>query len=295
MRVSEMLTGVRGDLAVKVFGTDQDELNRVTEEIVRVISGIEGAEDAYTPRNEGAQYLSLVVALGYWWWKYRGLMRHLERKLLLQARALGRFFAVNGDIIVRTMCLVFVFNYFVAASGDYGMGIQSGNSLLLQLLFIMSYLVDGFAFTAESLVGKYKGAADQKNLGIAVRRIFFWGMAIAVLFSLSYGLGGSYLLAVFTDDQEVLDFARRYLPWMIAMPVISAWSFIWDGIYLGATASAPMRNSMLISTALFFLVWWLLEGPLGNHGLWLAMSVFMGVRGITLALFAKNNGLSGAV
>lgn len=243
----------------------------------------------------GAQYLSLAVAIGYGWWKYRGLAHHLEMRLLLQARALGRFFAVNGDIIVRTLCLVLVFNYFIAASGDFGLRIQSGNSLLLQLLFIMSYLVDGFAFTAESLVGKYKGAGDAQNLRLAIRRIFYWGIGIAALFSLVYGLGGGWLLGLFTDDQRVLRVADEYLGWMVAMPVVAAFSFIWDGIYLGATASAPMRNGMLISTAVFFLAWWLLNPVLDNHGLWLAMMVFMAVRGITLALFAKKNGLSAAV
>lgn len=256
------------------------------------VEGMGMAAEGIAWGTVGAQYLSLLIAVGYWWKKYRGLLQHFDRKLMLQARAMGRFFAVNSDIIVRTMCLVFVFNYFIAASGDFGMQIQSGNSLLLQLLFIMSYLVDGFAFTAESLVGKYKGASDQKNLTKAIRRIFIWGIGIAVLFSLSYGLGGGWLLGLFTDDAKVLEVARQYLPWMIAMPVIASFSFIWDGIYLGATASAPMRNSMLISTALFFLSWWIASFYLANDALWLGMAVFMGVRGITLAVFAKKNGLS---
>ena len=256
------------------------------------VKGMGMAAEGIAWGTVGAQYLSLLVAVVYWFWKYRGLLQHLERRILLQARALGRFFAVNGDIIVRTMCLVFVFNYFIAASGDHGLEIQSGNSLLLQLLFIMSYLVDGFAFTAESLVGKFKGAGDEDNLRHAIRRIFLWGIAIAVLFSLSYGLGGGWLLGLFTDDPDVLAVASEYLPWMIAMPIIASFSFIWDGIYLGATASAPMRNSMLISTALFFGAWWGASFFMENGALWLGMLVFMGIRGITLAIFAKNNGLS---
>jgi MATE family multidrug resistance protein len=234
-----------------------------------------------------AQYLSVVVAIVYWLIRYRGLLDHLDLQLLIQTRALVRFFLVNGDIMVRTICLVVVFNYFVAASGDMGLQVQAGNSLLLQMLFVMSYLVDGFAFTAESLVGKFVGAGDGANLRLAIRRIFLWSVGIAGLFSLAYWLGGPAILGLFTDDLEVLQVAYIYLPWMIAMPLVAAFSFIWDGIYLGATASAAMRNSMLISTAAFFLVWWLCAGGLENHGLWLAMTIFMGMRGVTLGLFAK--------
>lgn len=239
-----------------------------------------------------AQYLSVAVAVVYWLVRYRGLLEYLNLQLLLQTRALVRFFLVNGDIMVRTICLVVVFNYFVAASGDMGLQVQAGNSLLLQMLFVMSYLVDGFAFTAESMVGKYMGAGDGVNLRLAIRRIFLWSVGIAVLFSLVYGLGGPAILRLFTDDPKVLDMAGRYLPWMIAMPVVAAFSFIWDGIYLGATASAAMRNSMLISTAAFFAVWWLSATGMENHGLWLAMTVFMGMRGITLGLFAKKQKFS---
>lgn len=239
-----------------------------------------------------SQYLGLLVAVGLFLYKYRHLFPAWKGQLLLHGKAMLHFFLVNGDIIVRTMCLVFVFNFFIRASGDFGMLTQSANSILLQLLFVMSYLVDGFAFAAESLVGKLKGAADQTGLLDTIRQIFRWGMSLAVIFCLVYWLTGPAFLRLFTDDVAIQARAIDFLPWMVAMPLVGAYSFLWDGIYLGATTTGPMRNSMLASTAAFFLIWWVASTLMGNHGLWLAMLTFMGIRGLTLALFARRNALA---
>ena len=239
-----------------------------------------------------SQYLVLLAAVGLLLYRYRFMFSEWQGRLLLQGRAMLRFFVVNRDIFIRTMCLVVVFNYFIRTSGSFGLQTQSANAILLQLLFVMSYLVDGFAFAAESLVGRFKGAGDLVGLLDAIRRIFRWGMGFALVFCLVYWLAGPVFLGLFTDKPLILERAMEFLPWMIVMPLVGAYSFIWDGVYLGATTSAPMRNSMLASTAAFFLVWMATGSFLGNHGLWLAMLVFMAFRGFTLALFARKNGLA---
>lgn len=239
-----------------------------------------------------AQYIGLLLAIGLFVYNYRHLFAQWQPSGLFQLAALKHFFMVNGDIMIRTLCLVFVFNFFLARSGTMGDEMLAANALLLQLLYIMSYIVDGFAFAAESLVGRFVGAENPAELRKAIKGIFRWGMGFGLVFSLVYLVSGPLLLSLFTSDVAVYNLSLHFLPWMVLMPIWGTYSFMWDGIYLGATASAPMRNSMLISTfAIFLPSWYLLEFYWGNHGLWLAFSLFMVFRGFTLAFFAKKHGL----
>lgn len=240
-----------------------------------------------------AQYTGLLLAVGLFAWRYGGARHKPDWKRLLDPAGLRHFFAVNGDIFIRTTCLVFVFTYFVSRSGSFGDAILAANALLLQLFYLMSYIVDGFAFAAESLVGKYTGTGKPEVLGKVVRQILIWGMGFGALFSLVYLLAGPQVLGLLSDEADVVEDAGRFLPWLVAMPLVGTFAFMWDGIYIGATATRTMRNTMLMATLLGFLpIWWLAKEPLGNHGLWLAMTTFMLARGGLLAYYAPQNGLS---
>ena len=150
--------------------------------------------------------------------------------------------------------------------------------------------MDGFAYAAEALAGRYIGSGDSIMLKRAVRRLFLWGGAIAIAFTIIFLAGGGIILRMLTNEPGIIAEAQPYMFWVVLVPVITFAAFIWDGIYVGATASKAMRNSMVIITLFIFLpAYYLLSPIMGNNGLWLAMMLFMGARGIFLSLMAKRN------
>lgn len=230
-----------------------------------------------------AQYVGLFLSIGLFLYKYSSFLSYVNRHLAIQYAYLKRFFTVNRDIFIRTVCLVFAFSFFTDKSAEAGETILAANAILLQYLFMMAYAVDGFAFAAESLVGRYVGAKDRVNIVKSVRLTLMWGMGFGALFSLVYVVFGDMVLFVFTDLEEVMATARQYLFWLYLMPLAGAAAFVWDGIYIGATASIAMRNAMLVSVGLVYLpAYYILTPFWGNHGLWLAMLLFMVVRSVTL-------------
>jgi MATE family multidrug resistance protein len=237
-----------------------------------------------------AQYLGLALAVGMFFFKYRVFAALIERQQIFRLAAIKRFFAINVDIFIRTVCLVFTFAFFTSASAAIDSLTLAANQILLQYISLMSYAVDGFAFAAESLVGRYIGAKDSGNIKKSVRYLFYWGIGFGAAFALVYGELGRGLLRVFTDQTEIIQVALPYVWWMVAMSLAGSVAYMWDGVYIGATATAPMRNMMVISMAGVFLpVYYLTVRPLGNHGLWLALLLFVVARGITLSLLAKKH------
>ena len=169
-----------------------------------------------------------------------------------------------------------------------GLQIQSGHdSLLMQFFMFFSFLIDGFAHASEALTGRFIGAKDRKSLLKTIRLLFIWGTGISVFFTLFYLLGGNAIFRVLTNNPDVIANARPYFFWVIMVPLVSFSAFLWDGIYIGATAGKQMRNAMLISTlGVFFPVYILAGKFMGNHGLWFAFILFMLARGITMQLLA---------
>lgn len=234
-----------------------------------------------------AQYLGLGLAFIFFRRYYRDHMDFWVRSEFFNMRKLKRFFAVNADIIIRTICLIFAFAFFTAESAKFGDTILAVNTVLLQFLFLFSYLTDGFAHAAEALVGKFTGRRDSSGLSRVVRLLFLWGLGLSIPFTLAYVIAGKNLMYILTDNPEVIEAASPFLFWLGLIPLVTFAAFIWDGIYIGATASVPMRNTLLISTFLIFLpAYYLLYPVIGNHGLWLAMMLFMAGRGIMLTIFA---------
>lgn len=233
-----------------------------------------------------AQYLGLACAVIFFLRKYGDLLEGWDLKEALFLPDLKRFFAISRDIFIRTLCLVFSHTFFTAQSAAVSDTILAVNTILLQFIYFLAYTVDGFAIAAESLIGKYKGAVDTRNLRVAVRYVFIWGLCLAAVFSLTYGLLGRSLLYVFTNKSDLVKQALPYLIWVALTPIINAVAYLWDGIFIGATASKPLRNAMIVSTfVVFFPAYYLLK-PLGNHGLWLALMLYSVARGLTLTTLA---------
>jgi len=234
-----------------------------------------------------AQWLGLGLGIRLLLRRYRPRLRLFDWARVKNWLALRRFFAINGDIFVRTMLLVFSFAFFTSASAAVDSLTLAANQILLQYQMLMSYGVDGFAFAAESLVGRFKGEGDRLRMRNVVRRLLVWGGGLGGGFGVFYLVFGKPLLAVFTDQAAVIAAAAPYIPWQAAISLAGAVAFLWDGIFIGATASAPLRNSMLIATlAVFLPAYYLLFPALGNHGLWLAMLLFMIARGVLLGRLA---------
>ncbi|MCI4670840.1 MAG: MATE family efflux transporter [Bacteroidia bacterium] len=232
-----------------------------------------------------AQYLGLGTALVLMYIHYKKDWVMPSRAYLTDLGALKKFLFVNGDIFIRTVCLIFVFAFFTVKSTTFGTAVLAANQVLRQFLDMMAYGVDGFAFAAESLVGRYFGEKKQEKLNQALRLLFIWGVGLGALFSMLFWILGNNFLSFFTNQEEVIEIAKVYLPWQYLLPLVASIAFMLDGAYLGATASRPMRNMMLLSTfGVFLPAWYLGEETLGNHALWLAIFLFMLVRAISLGV-----------
>lgn len=235
-----------------------------------------------------AQWTGLAVAIWLYWRRYGRYSIRQPLVKILESSGMKRIFRINRDIFIRTLALIFTFSYFTAKSAESGDEILAANSILLQLISILAYGVDGFAFAAESLVGRFIGARNPKKLRETVRKSFVWGLTLGVGLAVIFLVFGEAILHMFTDKQTIILICMKAMVWIIIAPLTNSACFIWDGIYIGATAGVPMRNSMLFCTFLVFLpVHLLFKEQLGYHSLWLALTLFMIARGVTLSCYAK--------
>ncbi len=236
-----------------------------------------------------AQYSGFALAIILWFAKYGYLAKEINSKALRQVEKLKHFLTINRDIFIRTFCLTFAFGFFYSQSSALGETMLAVNVILLQFLNWMSYGIDGFAFASESLVGKYKGAEDNRNLKRSIAYSFFWGMGMAVSISAVYWFFGAALVGIFTDQPGIISQTLPFLFWMVLFPVISTPCYIWDGIFIGLTASAAMRNTMMLALLVYLLSHFLLYEKFGNNGLWLALLIFMAARGLFQFIYYRRN------
>jgi MATE family multidrug resistance protein len=208
-------------------------------------------------------------------------------KEALHWEEMRRFFKVNGDVFLRTVCLSTVFTFITAASGRISETIRATDGILMMFFTLFSYIMDGFAYAGESLVGRYIGARQLRNLRSAVRLLLLWGLILTAFFTLLYALFSRQFLHIFTSDELLITAAKDYILWVLAIPVCGFAAFLFDGIFIGATASRTMRNAMFVATAAFFLLYFgakALFDPLPTHTwnniLWGAFMAFLTLRGL---------------
>lgn len=235
-----------------------------------------------------AQYFGLLVSLLFFFKNYNSFGQRIKTVFEVSLASFKRFFAVNRDIFIRTVCLIITYTYFTRVSTLSGEIILSVNTVLLQLHLISSYAVDGFGFASESLVGKYVGSKNEVLLRKSVRLSLIWGLVLASIFGFSYLFFGENIVRLFAEHETVIAESTNYLTLLFLAVMVGAPAFIWDGIYIGATASVAMRNNMLAATFLgFFPAYFLLEPYYGNYALWLAMIIYMLFRSVGLGLMAE--------
>ena len=234
-----------------------------------------------------AQYAGFFMGLILWMNRYGKLKKHIVWKGVLQKEAMVRFFQVNRDIFLRTLCLVAVTLFFSSAGASQGEIILAVNTLLMQLFTLFSYVMDGFAYAGEALSGRYIGARNREAFTNTARHLFMWGGWMAILFTLVYALGGNAFLGLLTDDRNVITAADTYFYWALAIPVAGIAAFIWDGIFIGATATRGMLASMAVAAVCFFAAFYGFRPALGNHALWLAFLIYLSIRGAMQTLLSR--------
>ena len=239
-----------------------------------------------------AQYAGFIVALGLLLRYYGRLRGYLVLRGTFVREAMGRFFHVNSDIFLRTLCLVAVNLFFTSAGARSGAVILSVNTVLMQLYLFFSYFMDGFAYAGEALGGKTYGARNVAAFRETLHRLWIWALIVTLAYTLLYIGGGRWIVGILTDEAQVLEASQEYLCWIWLIPAAGAAAFIWDGVFIGITATRGMLVSSFLSALGFFIVYLLAESHLGNHGLWLAMIIYLALRGILQTIWYRSRILS---
>lgn len=249
-----------------VFGFDMDIVGIAYASVVAQWSGM---------------LLSVALLVIY----FRDKLQRVDMALILDMKALKEFFAVNGDIIIRTFCIVAVYTFFTAASARMESDIVLAvNTMLLQLFTLFSYMNDGFAYAAEALTGRFIGAKDEKSLRLCIRRCVVWALGTAAVCITVYLFWWQDIITLFVGEKsqlhDIIAVAKEYIGWVVVIPMAAALPFLMDGIMVGATLTRILRNSMLLSTAAYFIIYYALHPVIGNDALWLAFTAYMALRGV---------------
>ncbi|MDN3521255.1 MATE family efflux transporter [Halomonas ramblicola] len=248
--------------------------------------------------SDGVAWATVIAdytALAFGLWLVTRQLRLLEgrflRDRLLALSAYAELFRVNANLFVRTLGLLFAMAFFTSRGAVQGDTVLAANAVLLQFIMLTSYALDGFAHAAEALTGRSVGRRRWDEFATTVRGAAGFSLATAAAASLAFALGGEALIALLTGLPEVRATAATYLPWMVVMPLIAVWSYLLDGVFIGATAIREMRNSIFAGLAVYLPAWWLTQAllpqDLTNHGLWLAFTLFTLVRSATLAAYYR--------
>ena len=241
-----------------------------------------------------AEYSGFVVGATFAIFTLRKREGHWPLARLTNVAAYRAFFAINTNLFVRTMALMFTLSFVTAQSARLGGHVLAANAVLLNFQYLTSFGLDGIAHAAEALVGKAIGEKRRDALVHSVNLTLKWSVIFALGFTAVYLLAGPSIISILTDLPDIRETAIRYLPWMIASPLVSVWCFLYDGVYVGATRAREMRNIMVFSTLFVFLPAWYLLQPLGNDGLWLAFLLFMAARGIGMHVGYRKKIVRGA-
>jgi MATE family multidrug resistance protein len=231
-----------------------------------------------------AEYVALTIGL---YLAIRSLKRH-DRDLrisldrLFDAGAMVHTLAVNRDILIRTLCLIFAFAWFTNQGAQAGDVLLAANAVLMQLVSFAAFFLDGFALSAESLVGHAVGRRNMPNLRRSILLSTQFAVGTAAILSLIFYFLGGWIVSLITNVESVVAACHIYLPWAILSPIISVWCYQLDGIFIGATRTREMRNAMIISLILYLATWWILSNSLGNHGLWASLMLYFLYRAGTL-------------
>lgn len=270
------LRDVRTPLAVQIFG---NSLNIALDFLFVFGFGWGVAGVAYA--SVIASYIGLALGLYFVMRTVRALPGAGHARLLDRQRLI-RMVSINGDLVLRTFCVVSVLGLFMAKSAELGDLTLAANQVLHNFLVFTSFGLDGFAHAAEAILGEAVGRRDRAAFRYSMRVVFFWAALVGLLNLVVYAAAGHGIIALLTNIAEVRAAAGDYLIWPIVLPVVAVWAYTYDGVYLAATRTTIMRNTVMVSFAAFVVLLYLLAPAYGNTGIWLALAVFLGLRGLLL-------------
>ncbi|HBZ26626.1 MAG TPA: MATE family efflux transporter [Rikenellaceae bacterium] len=241
-----------------------------------------------------SQYIGLIVALTLMYVYYKKLFHYINVKASLKLKEMKKFFVLNGNLFLRSTSLLLVYSGFTSIAARYGDNLLAVSTIMMKLMLLYSYFIDGFAYAGEAITGRLIGAKELNMLKKAIRVLFIWTFIIAIVSTFVYAFAGEPIFRLMTNNSDVLLSAKTYLPWLLAVPVLSCVAFILDGIFIGATASVAIRDTMLLSAASFFISYFMMESYMGLHALYLAYMVHLVVRTVMMSLLMKRKVLSKA-
>lgn len=239
-----------------------------------------------------SQWVGALIGILAVWRTYADFRRHDNTQATSVAVTWRRFFGVNSDIFLRTLCLAAVTVWFTRTGASLSPDILAANALMLQLFLVFSYFMDGFAFGGEALAGRYYGAGDIERVRQIVNALFRWGICTAAVFTVIYGLLGHTFLGILTDDRVVMETVDSYLGWAVIVPFAGFAAFVWDGIFIGLTRTRALLASMATAMVVFFAICGTtkaidLETAKANHVLWLAFIIYLAVRGVVSTILYR--------
>ncbi|MBO5053007.1 MAG: MATE family efflux transporter [Muribaculaceae bacterium] len=235
-----------------------------------------------------SQWIGLVIGLIYMVGLNRRLsLKYYPRDIFKPHARIGRFFKLNFDIFLRTLCLVAVTLWFTRSGAVLGDTTLAANAVLMQLFMLFSFFMDGFAYAGEALSGLYYGAGNKRLLYSTIKALLTWGVILSIVGSALYFIFGEAIFTILTDRADVIATALDYRLWIVAVPLCGFMAFIWDGVFIGLTLTRYMLLSMAIATAIYFGVYFIATPTMGNHGLWLAFTAYLATRGLAQHLIYR--------
>ena len=225
-----------------------------------------------------AQYTGLFVTVGLLWSRYRRLFPYINLRSSLRWKQLKRLFVLNGNLFVRSLCFMVVYVGFTSLTSRFGDGPLAVGAIMMKLFMLFSYFIDGFAYAGEALTGRFIGAQDRSSLRRAMRVLFLWTLGVGLVSTAVYAFWGEGMVRLMTSDASVIEGSRPFLPWLVAMPLVSCLAFMWDGVFVGAVAGRQIRDAMIGAAVGFVVAYVVLCGVLGIQAVYVAYFVHLLVR-----------------
>lgn len=220
---------------------------------------------------------------------FRSYKSYVKIKGIMRRADFRRFFSLSGNIFIRSICMLFIYNGFTYIAAEYGDTLLAVGTIMMKLLLLYSYIVDGFAYAGEALVGKFIGARDHTSLMRSIKLIFVWGTLVGIVSTVVYVVGDQWLLRLMTSTESVIEASKPFLIWLWFMPLLSCLAFVWDGIYIGATAGTALRNTMMLSVVAFYIAYFALKGVMGYQALWVGYAAHLVARSVAQTIMARKH------
>ena len=236
-----------------------------------------------------AQYIGILCGLVLLLISYRNMSRYVSLGSVFRKDGWKRYFSLSGNLFIRSVCMLLIYTGFTFLAAKYGDTLLAVATIMMKLLLLFAYFVDGFAYAGEALTGKFIGAGNKLLLMRSVKLLFVWSAVVGIVSTFLYIIGDQWLLRLMTTTPEVIRAAQPFLPWLYSMPLISCLTFMWDGIFIGATAGKALRNTMIISVVAFYAAYMITEGQIGIQSLWVGYAAHLVARSAAQTLMARKH------